>query len=44
LAGDGTQVELSQDGCGSEEQAEQFSENWQGIIDGVTEHAETTGR
>jgi hypothetical protein len=44
LADDGTHVELSQDGCGSEKQAEQFSENWQGNIDGLTEHVETTRR
>jgi len=45
LAGcDGTHVELSQAGCGSVERAEQFGENWQGVIDGLTEHSETTGR
>jgi len=44
LAGDRTHVELSQVGCGSEQSAEQFSENWQGIIEGLTGHAEAAGR
>ena len=33
--GDGTHLELTQDGNESEEQAEQFSANWQGILDGL---------
>src|SRR6476661_6681042 len=31
----GTHVELTQDGCDSEEQAEQFSANWQRMLDGL---------
>lgn len=33
--GDGTQLELTQDGNDSEEQAQQFSANWQGMLDGL---------
>ncbi len=33
--GDGTHLELTQDGNDSEEQAEQFSANWQGMLDGL---------
>jgi uncharacterized protein YndB with AHSA1/START domain len=33
--GDGTRLELTQDGNDSEEQAEQFSANWQGMLDGL---------
>ena len=33
--GDGTHLELTQDGNESEEQAEQFSKNWQGMLDGL---------
>jgi uncharacterized protein YndB with AHSA1/START domain len=33
--GDGTHLELTQDGNESEEQAEQFSANWQGMLDGL---------
>jgi uncharacterized protein YndB with AHSA1/START domain len=39
-AGDGTAVSLTQDGCESEEQAEQFSQNWQGMLDGLKQVAE----
>jgi uncharacterized protein YndB with AHSA1/START domain len=39
-AGDGTRVELTQDGCDSEEQAEQFSANWQQMLDGLKTTAE----
>ena len=40
-AGDGTKVELTQDGCDSEEQAEQFSANWQQMLDGLKVTAES---
>ena len=39
-AGDGTAVSLTQDGCESEEQAERFSQNWQGMLDGLKKVAE----
>src|SRR3954470_13358862 len=39
-SGDGTTVELSQDGCDSEEQAAQFSDNWQSMLDGLKKHIE----
>ena len=39
-SGDGTAVELTQDGCDSAEQAEQFSQNWQGMLDGLKKVAE----
>ena len=39
-SGDGTTVRLTQDGCESEEQAEQFSQNWQGMLDGLKKVAE----
>jgi uncharacterized protein YndB with AHSA1/START domain len=32
---DGTHLELTQDGNDSEEQAEQFSKNWQDMLDGL---------
>jgi uncharacterized protein YndB with AHSA1/START domain len=38
--GDGTRLELTQDGCDSEEQAAQFSQNWQGMLDGLKAHVE----
>jgi uncharacterized protein YndB with AHSA1/START domain len=38
--GDGTHLELTQDGNESEEQAEQFSQNWQGMLDGLKATAE----
>ena len=31
----GTVVTLTQDGCTDEEQAEQFSQSWQGMLDGM---------
>jgi uncharacterized protein YndB with AHSA1/START domain len=37
---DGTHLELTQDGNESEEQAEQFSKNWQGMLDGLKATAE----
>ena len=39
--GDGTVVALTQDGCDSEEQAQQFSQNWQGMLDGLKKVAES---
>ena len=39
-SGDGTTVRLTQDGCESEEQAEQFSQNWQGMLDELKKVAE----
>jgi hypothetical protein len=38
--GEGTHLELTQDGCDSEEQAAQFSHNWQGMLDGLKAHVE----
>ena len=38
--GEGTAVSLTQDGCSSEEQAQAFSENWQGMLDGMKRVAE----
>jgi uncharacterized protein YndB with AHSA1/START domain len=39
-SGDGTRLELTQDGNESEEQAEQFSRNWQTMLDGLKELVE----
>jgi uncharacterized protein YndB with AHSA1/START domain len=39
-SGDGTHLELTQDGCNSEEQAEQFSANWQSMLEGLKAHVE----
>ena len=38
--GDGTRLELTQDGNESEEQAEQFSQNWQTMLDGLKDLVE----
>ncbi|HCB06904.1 MAG TPA: SRPBCC domain-containing protein [Nocardioides sp.] len=38
--GSGTHLELTQDGNDSEEQAEQFSQNWQSMLDGLKAHLE----
>ena len=38
--GDSTTVQLTQDGCDSAEQAKQFSQNWQGMLDGLKKVAE----
>lgn len=35
-----TQLELTQDGCDSTEQAAQFSANWQRVLDGLKDHVE----
>jgi uncharacterized protein YndB with AHSA1/START domain len=40
---DGTHLELTQDGNESEEQAEQFSQNWQTMLDGLKAHVENGG-
>ncbi len=39
-SGDGTSLELTQDGNDSEEQAEQFSQNWQAMLDALKAHVE----
>jgi uncharacterized protein YndB with AHSA1/START domain len=39
-SGVGTHLALTQDGCDSEEQAAQFSENWQGMLDGLQAHVQ----
>jgi uncharacterized protein YndB with AHSA1/START domain len=39
-SGDGTHIQLTQDGCDSEEQAAQFSQNWQGVLGGLKAHVE----
>ena len=36
----GTVVTLTQDGCADEEQAGQFSQSWQGMLDGMKELVE----
>ena len=42
LAGDGaaTTVTLTQDNCADEAQAEQFSRNWQSMLDGIKSYVE----
>ncbi len=39
--GNGTVVSLTQDGCESPEQAEQFGQNWQGMFEVLKKVAET---
>lgn len=39
--GDITRLSLTQDGCTDEAQAEQFSRNWQQILEGVKTHVES---
>jgi uncharacterized protein YndB with AHSA1/START domain len=39
-SGGGTDLELTQDGNDSAEQAEQFSRNWQQMLDGLKAHVE----
>jgi len=39
-AEDGTAVSPTQGGCESEKQAEQFAQNWSGILDGLKKVAE----
>lgn len=36
----GTRLELTQDGCDSDEQAEQFSKSWQGMLESLRSHVE----
>jgi uncharacterized protein YndB with AHSA1/START domain len=38
----GTRLQLSQDGCDSDEQAAQFSQSWQSMLDGLGRHVEET--
>jgi uncharacterized protein YndB with AHSA1/START domain len=38
--GDRTHLELTQDGNESQDQADQFSQNWQGMLDGLKAHVE----
>ncbi len=37
---DGTHLELTQDGCTDQEQADLFSQNWQQMLDGLKAHLE----
>ncbi len=37
---DGTQLELTQDGCADQQQADQFSQNWQQMLDALKAHVE----
>jgi uncharacterized protein YndB with AHSA1/START domain len=37
---EGTHLELTQDGCGTKEQAAQFSQNWQGMLKGLKAYVE----
>ena len=39
-SGQGTHLELTQGGCDGEEQAAQFSQNWQAMLDGLKTHVE----
>lgn len=39
-SGDRTTVDLTQDGCADEAQARQFSQSWQGMLDGLKDVAE----
>lgn len=39
-SGDRTHLQLTQDGCDTEEQAAQFSKNWQGMLDGLKAQVE----
>ena len=41
-SGTGTAVTLTQDGCDSPEQAQQFSQNWQGMLAGLKKVAESS--
>ncbi len=36
----GTHLELTQDGCADQEQADQFSQNWQQMLDALKAHLE----
>ncbi len=37
---DGTRLELTQDGCTDQDQADQFSQNWQQMLDALKAHLE----
>jgi uncharacterized protein YndB with AHSA1/START domain len=39
-SGGGTHLQLTQDGCDSEEQAAQFSQNWQAMLERLKAHIE----
>ena len=39
-SGSGTHLELTQDGCDTNEQATKFSQTWQGMLDGLKAHVE----
>ena len=39
-SGDGTVLSLAQDGCSSEDEAQQFSQSWQGMLEGLRKVAE----
>jgi uncharacterized protein YndB with AHSA1/START domain len=39
--GDVTRLSLTQDGCADEAQAEQFSRNWQQMLEGLKTHVES---
>jgi hypothetical protein len=39
--GDSTRLSLTQDGCADEAQAEQFSRNWQQMLEGLKTHVES---
>ena len=41
--GETTRLELTQDGNESQEQADQFSQNWQGMLDGLKAQVENGG-
>jgi uncharacterized protein YndB with AHSA1/START domain len=41
--GERTRLELTQDGNESQEQADQFSQNWQGMLDGLKAQVESGG-
>jgi hypothetical protein len=38
--GEGTHLRLTQDNCSDRAQAEQFSANWQSMLDGLKAHVE----
>ena len=40
--GEVTTVDLTQDGCSDAEQAKQFSQNWQGMLEGLRKVAESS--
>lgn len=38
--GSGTRLELSQDGCADDEQAQQFGQHWQAMLDSLRTHVD----